>query len=90
MSRDVAAMRALLAAGVRANPVVRVEDPALLALLDDPARDCAFEALGFDSLARMELCIWLQLEAGIEIAENEIAEHSSVAALAAWLAAREP
>ena len=89
MSRDVAAMRALLAAGVRANPVVRVEDPALLARLDDPAGDCGFEALGFDSLARMELCIWLQLEAGIEIAENEIAEHPSVAALAAWLAARQ-
>ena len=41
-----------------------------LALLDDPSSDCGFEALGFDSLARMELCIWLQLEAGIEIAET--------------------
>ena len=58
------------------------------ARLADPAADCAFDELGFDSLARMELCIWLQIEAGLEVTEGEVLDHPSVAALAAHLAAR--
>ncbi|MBB5689382.1 acyl carrier protein [Roseomonas alkaliterrae] len=87
-TRDRAALRALIAEGVRQNPVVTVTDPDLRALLDDPAAECSFEALGFDSLARMELCIWLQLEAGIEVSEAALLDHPGVAALAAHLAVR--
>jgi polyketide synthase 7 len=86
--RDAAALRALLAEGVRQNPIAVVSDSALLARLADPAADCAFDELGFDSLARMELCIWLQIEAGLEVTEGEVLDHPSVAALAAHLAAR--
>lgn len=86
--RDAAALRALIAEGVRRNPVVAVSDPLLLARLDDPAADCGFEEMGFDSLARMELCIWMQVEAGIEVTEGEMLDHPSVAALAAHIAAR--
>lgn len=86
--RDAAALRALIAEGVRQNPVVTVTDAELLALLDDPAAECDFEALGFDSLARMELCIWLQLEAGIEVSEAALLDHPGVAALAVHLASR--
>ncbi|BDG73922.1 acyl carrier protein [Roseomonas fluvialis] len=88
ITRDAAALRALVAEGVRQNPVVFVSDPVLLARLADPAADCSFEALGFDSLARMELCIWIQLEAGLEVTEAEMLDHPSVAALSAHLAAR--
>jgi hypothetical protein len=87
-ARHAAALRALIAEGVRQNPVVFVSDPALLACLADPAADCSFDALGFDSLARLELCIWIQLEAGFEVTEAELLDHPSVAALAAHLAAR--
>jgi len=86
--RAAAAWRALIAEGVRQNPVVTVTDPELLALLEDPAAECGFEALGFDSLARMELCIWLQLEAGIEVSEAALLDHPGVVALAAHLASR--
>jgi acyl carrier protein len=86
--RDAAALRALIAEGVRQNPVVTVSDPRLLARLDNPAADCGFEEMGFDSLARMELCIWMQLEAGIELTDGEVLDHPSVAALAAHIAAR--
>lgn len=86
--REPARLRALVAEGVRQNPVVPVSDPALLARLADPAGDCSFEELGFDSLARMELCIWLQVEAGLEVTEAELLDHPSVAALAAHLALR--
>jgi acyl carrier protein len=86
--RDAASLRAIVAEGVRHNPVVVVSDAELLARLADPAMDCAFDALGFDSLARMELCIWLQIEAGLEVTEGEMLDHPSVAALAAHLATR--
>jgi len=86
--RDRATLRAIIAEGVRQNPVVTVSDPALLAQLADPAADCGFAELGYDSLARMEFCIWMQLEHGIEIGEAALLDHPSVAALAAHLAAR--
>lgn len=85
---NAAALREAVAEGVRQNPVVCVSDPALLARLADPAADCSFEELGFDSLARMELCIWMQVEHGIEIGEATLLDHPSVAALAAHLARR--
>lgn len=88
MSRDAAALRALIAEGVRQNPVVFVTDPGLLARLADPASDCGFEELGFDSLARMEFCIWMQIEHGIEIGEATLLDHPTVAALACHLARR--
>jgi acyl carrier protein len=87
-SHDTAALRALIAEGVRQNPVVFVSDPVLLARLADPAADVTFEALGFDSLARMELCIHIQLDGGLEVTEAEMLDHPSVASLAAYLAAR--
>ncbi|WP_198373314.1 acyl carrier protein [Roseomonas rosulenta] len=86
--RDAARLRDLVAEGVRQNPVVTVSDPALLTRLADPAADCGFEELGFDSLARMELCIWMQVEAGLEVTEAELLDHPTVAALAVHLAVR--
>ena len=89
MTRDPAALRALLVASVRQNPIAQPRDPALLDRLDDPSVDAGFDALGFDSLARMELCIWMQLEAGIELRESDLIDHPSIAALAAHLATRD-
>lgn len=88
MTRDAAALRALLVAAVRQNPVALPADPTLLRRLDDPAVDAGFDALGFDSLARMELCIWMQLEAAIELRESDLIDHPSIAALAVHLATR--
>jgi hypothetical protein len=36
----------------------------------------------------MELCIWIQLEAGVEVTEAELLDHPSVTALAAHIAKR--
>lgn len=60
----------------------------LVARLDDPGCDCSFEELFYDSLARMELCIWMQTEVGVELEESEILAHPSVDALAAHLAGK--
>lgn len=88
MMPDRAALRAIIAEGVLQNPVVSVSDPVLLARLADPAAECGFEELGYDSLARMEFCIWMQLEHGIEIGEAALLDNPGVGALAAHLAQR--
>lgn len=76
----VQAAKAITLSGRRA-PEVREK-------LDDPDSDCSFEELHFDSLARMELCIWMQVEVGVELGEDEILAHPSVNALAAHLAGK--
>ena len=78
----------LIVAAVKANPAISATDSAIAARLADPGSDCAFEELGFDSLARMELSIWLQVEAGIEISEEEVLAHPTVNALARHLSGR--
>jgi hypothetical protein len=88
MTLDRTALRAIIAEGVRQNPVVAVTDRALLARLDDPGVDLGFDELGYDSLARMEFCIWMQVEHGIEIGEAALLDHPSLVALAAHLAHR--
>ena len=80
--------RAILAEGVRANPVAPPERPELLARIDDPADAVPFADLEFDSLAKLELCIWLELEQGVMVTEADMAEQGSLGALAAHLAAR--
>lgn len=56
------------------------------AKLDDPSFDISFAALGMDSLAGMELSIWLELERGLEVSEVEIQEMRSLNGLALFLA----
>lgn len=88
MTTGVASWRAIVAEGALQNPAAVIADPALVARLLDPAADCSFEELGFDSLARMEFCIWMQVEHGVEIGEAALIDHPSVLALAGFLARR--
>ena len=76
--------RRLAAAALRANPVV-VLDQDMRRALEDPAQDLSFQALGMDSLAHMELSIWLELELGIVASEEAIGELGSVAGLARFI-----
>lgn len=48
--------------------------------------DISFDAFGMDSLSRMELSIWLELELGIELTENDIQDMGSLANFVAFLA----
>lgn len=79
--------RELAVAALEANPVVHlsVEQANTLRTTET---DLTFEELGMDSMARMELSIWLELEHGIELSEREIQEIASVGSLAAFLDAR--
>jgi acyl carrier protein len=89
MPRDLTAWHERICAGVLASPIITLTDPTLLTRLRDPAAECTFAELGFDSLARMELCIWLLTETGVEVTEGEVLDNPSVAALAAHLARRQ-
>lgn len=79
--------RAVLAVGVRTNPVMPPERPEILARLDDPSDPLPFADLEFDSLAKLELGIWLELERGVVVTEADMAEQASLASLAVHLAA---
>jgi hypothetical protein len=80
-------MRALVCRAVLANPMAQLDDAALVARLKAGTEDCSFDALGFDSLARMEFCIWMQIEAGIQMSEATLFDHPDIPALARHLAA---
>lgn len=88
MTRDTAAWHERICAGVLASPIVTLTDPEILARLREPAGEYTFAELGFDSLARMELCIWLLTETGVEVSEAELLDNPSVGALADHLARR--
>lgn len=80
------AMREKVLAAIEANPAVGPGSPAMLERMNDPARDCGFEELGFDSLARMEFCIFLETEFGITLTSGEVETRPSINAMAAYLA----
>lgn len=88
MNRDTATMRALLVEALRDNPIIDLSSPDVLARLDDPEADCAFDDVAMDSLGRLETCIWMEVNAGVTLRESEMLDHPHLLALAAHLAAR--
>ncbi len=80
------AMRERLLDAISTNPAVGPDSPEMLERMNDPARDCTFEELGFDSLARMELCIVLETDYGITVTQGDLEGQPSINAMAAWLA----
>lgn len=71
-------------AALRANPLILFSDEQE-ARIADPAYDVSFEALCMDSLSRMELSIWIELELGIEVTEVEILDMASLNGLARFI-----
>jgi acyl carrier protein len=57
--------------------------------LHDPSFEITFEELGMDSLARMELSIWLEVECGLEVTEAEIVAMNSLAGLVEFIGTRQ-
>ncbi|MEN9316991.1 MAG: Phosphopantetheine attachment site [Pseudomonadota bacterium] len=86
MSEETNRGRLLAIEALHANPLAMFSDHHR-ARLSDPGFDVSFEELGLDSLGRMELSIWLELEHGIAVTEVEVQAMESLAGLAAFLAA---
>lgn len=79
--------RELAVKGITANPGL-VLSQEQLAALNAPAGDITFDDLGLDSLGRMELSIWLELECGLELTEEQVRELGSLEGLTGLLAGR--
>ncbi len=85
---DVMSMRRRVVAAILANPVAASE-PRLADRLADPAANPTFEELRFDSLARMEFCIFMECEYGAQLNSGHLVLHPDVDAMAAYLARRD-
>ena len=88
MSDTLRRARDCVVAGVRDNPAAPVGDPSLIAQLESPDGDCSFEALGFDSMAAMELCIFIECETRVALSVADLEAHPSVNLLARHLSRR--
>ena len=69
---------------LRANPLVSFTDEQLTGL-GTPDFNVSLEELGMDSLAMMELSIWLEVECGVEATEEDIREMSSLSGIVDFL-----
>ncbi len=80
------AMRERVLAAIAANPAVGPDSQIMPDRMNDPEQDCAFEELGFDSLARMEFCIFFETEYGMTLTSGELEGQPSIKAMSAWRA----
>lgn len=77
----------LAVAALQANPMVLFTETQI-AGLEDPSFDISFSELEMDSLARMELSIWLEVEHGLEVTEGELEDVRSLQGLSRLLQSR--
>lgn len=85
---DEKAVRAILVRGLEAGAVPQLFAPAARAAFLAGEDDLRFAALDMDSLARMELCIAIELATGVTIVPDELGSYESAGELARVLAAR--
>lgn len=83
-------LRGLVVEAIRQTPAYEIGDPSAIAALDDPTADPSFDALGIDSLGRMEFCIVLSERHGLELAADDLVTHPTVEALVRHLATLQP
>lgn len=76
--------RKLVAKGILENPLVFMDTKSQESLRSSP-EDVSFEELAMDSLAFMELSIWLQLEIDVELTEVDLSNFGSINVLATYL-----
>ncbi|APB98213.1 acyl carrier protein [Polynucleobacter asymbioticus] len=76
--------RKLVVRGILENPLVFMDAKSQESLTSLP-EDVSFKELTMDSLAFMELSIWLQLEIDIELTEVDLSDLGSINALATYL-----
>ena len=74
-------MRRRLIAAMEGANVLMLRDNALVAPFLDGRGDIPFTALGMDSLAAMELCIAIELDLGVSIAPDALAQFATLGTL---------
>ena len=84
-SSEFLAMREQVVAAIMSTPVAGPDSQVMLDRINDPEQDCTFEELGFDSLARMEFCIFLETEFGIAVTSGDVEASAGINGMAARL-----
>lgn len=79
---DEPAIRAILADGLEQGAVSAIHDARTRAAWLAGTEDLAFASLEMDSLARMELCIAIEVGLGIALAPADLDRHRSIGELA--------
>jgi acyl carrier protein len=85
---DARTVRQALIEGLEAGGVSEASQIRFRAPFLDGTLDATFEELALDSLARMELCIAIEVALGVSLAPEELQRYRSLDALADDLIAR--
>jgi len=85
---DARTVRQALIEGLEAGGVSEASQIRFRAPFIDGTLDATFEELALDSLARMELCIAIEVALGVSLAPEELQRYRSLDALADDLIAR--
>ena len=85
---DERAIREIFVDGLVAGAVHPINDVATREAFLDGSRDLRFDELAMDSLARMELCIAIEVATGVSMAPEELGHYASLRGLAAALMER--
>lgn len=81
-------IRDVFVEGLVAGAVHSINDVDTRKAFLDGTRDLAFDELAMDSLARMELCIAIEVGTGVSMAPEELGRYRSLGELAAHLLER--
>lgn len=81
--RDERGIREIFVDGLVAGAVQQINDAATRKAWLDGTRDLRFDELAMDSLARMELCIAIEIGTGVSMAPEELGRYASLGELAA-------
>jgi acyl carrier protein len=82
MDEELDRLRGIVIRALQASSALGTHSPEFAAQLADPAADVRFDEVEADSLARMEVCIQIELETGLSLSTEELLAHPSVNQLA--------
>ena len=81
-------IRLILADGLEAGAVHQVSNVSIREAFLAGTRDLTFEELEMDSLAKMELCIAIEVGTGVSLAPEELGRFAAIGEIVAMLRER--
>ena len=85
---DARAIRTVVIDGLEAGAVRHASRNAFRDAFLDGSLDMGLAELGMDSLAKMELCIAIEVGTGVSLAPEDLDRHATLAALVTEIAGR--
>ena len=85
---DERAIREIFVDGLVAGAVHQINDVATRKAWLDGTRDLRFDELEMDSLAKMELCIAIEVGTGVSLAPEELGRFAAIGEIVAMLRER--